>query len=219
MNRLIVLIGALTIAFSIAVSVAVFWLLDSSEKSTREASNQLAAALERNDASAAPEGASAYVDGVRAYFGPVRSAVVIDARNKGINTGDSADTRSFFVADLLLETERGPAVIEVEFDNHSFANRSQEVSAVYELAPDDVPDGKLHAAEREDLVTAFEARGGEAAQELALSRAPMDLPEPGKPAESASPPAESTSPATEHLRCVQDADGDVTKIQRCSEAS
>jgi len=98
----------------VAVAIAVFWLLGNAEKSTRHASTQFAAALENGDPSAAPAGGPDYVDGVRAYFGPVSSAKVIDAHNKSINTGDSADTRSYYVADMLLRSERGAAVIELD---------------------------------------------------------------------------------------------------------
>ena len=128
-RRMLILIVGGTAAFMVAVAVAVFWLLGKSEESTRHASAQFAAALEKNDPSAAPAGGADYVEGVRAYFGPVTSAEVVDAHNKSINTGDSADTRSYFVADLLLRTKRGAAVIELEFDNHSLPTAARKSAA------------------------------------------------------------------------------------------
>ena len=70
-RRMLILIVGGTAAFTVAVAVAVFWLLGKAEESTRHASTQFAAALEKNDPSAAPAGGADYVEGVRAYFGPV----------------------------------------------------------------------------------------------------------------------------------------------------
>ena len=80
--------------------------------------------------------ATDFVKGVRAYFGGVSSATrVIDSHNHSVNTGDSADTRSYYVGDILLATKLpGPAVIELEFDNQSLANSSEKISSIHELA-------------------------------------------------------------------------------------
>jgi hypothetical protein len=219
MNRLLIVIGAATIVFSVVVSVFVLWSLDRAEESTRDASGQLAAAIERGDADAAPEGAERYVEGIRAHFGPVTRVTVIDARNKSINTGDNADTRSFFIADLLLETERGLAVVEVEFDNHSFANHSQHVSAVYELAPEDVPDDALEPATRKALAMAFADRGGRAADVITLSQGPVELPEPSATAaEPRSAAADrELSRAMDGVRCIREAAGGVAAMQECAQ--
>jgi hypothetical protein len=220
--RLIVAVIAGTFVFTVAVAVAVFWLLGETEKSTRHAATQFAAALGRNDPSAAPPGGSEYVGGVRAYFGPVTSAKVIETHNKSINTGNSADTRSYFVAEILLRSERGAAVIELEFDNHSFTNSSEKVSAVYEMEPDDVPGDALRADDRQELARAFAARGGKPADAMTLSHAIAELPKTGAPVEISAPvvaPASQArqSDAMKRLRCVQNANGDVKKLGKCSE--
>jgi hypothetical protein len=67
----------------------------------------------------------------------VTSARVIGAHNKGVNPGDEADTRSFFVVELLLHAKNGPAVVEVAYDNHAL--NSERVSDVYELEPKEAP--------------------------------------------------------------------------------
>jgi hypothetical protein len=226
-RRMLFLIFGGTAAFMAVVAVAVFWLLGKAEESTRHASTRFATALVKNDPSAAPAGGADYVTGVRAYFGPVRSAEVIDAHNKSINTGDSADTRSYFVADILLHTERGAAVIELEFDNHSLSNSSEKVSGAHELEPGNVPGGALNSDAAKELATAFATRGGEPADQMTLSRALADLPKPDAPAPAppkTSPPAASPATqrhqrdATKRLRCVQNAQGDMTKLQKCAES-
>jgi hypothetical protein len=154
-------------ALTVVVAVGLFWILGKSEKTARDSSTRFAAALVHDAPGAAPPGGRDYVAGVREYFGPVASARVIGAHNAHVNTGDTADTRSFFVTELLLRTERGPAVIEVEFDNHALF--SDEVSGVKELEPDDAP--ALPAQTRKRLAVAYAARGGKPAGRLARSSA------------------------------------------------
>ena len=48
------------------------------------------------------------------YGADVKSARVIDARNTSHGSGNSAYT--YFVGDVLLETAKGPMVIELEFN-------------------------------------------------------------------------------------------------------
>jgi hypothetical protein len=59
---------------------------------------------------------------------------------------------------VLVRAARGPAVLELAFDNHSFSMKSEDVSGLSELAPDKV-DG-LSARERSELAAAYAARGG-----------------------------------------------------------
>ena len=210
MNRkpLVLILGG-TALFCAAVAVAVFWFLGNAETAARHASTQFAAAVVKDDPRAAPAGGADYVAGVRGYFGPVTSATVIGAHNKSINTGDAADTRSYFVADVLLRTEHGPAVLELEFDNHSLSNATEKVSAVHELAPAKVPGGTLASADRAALEAAFAARGDRPADAATLQTAPLRL----KRIEA---PAVRPAATPERLRCVQDAHGDVGKLARCT---
>src|SRR4051794_30926482 len=101
--------------------VALFLILRPSNERPIPPPTQFLTPLLDNDPTAAPKGGADYVKSVRAYFGGVSSARVIDAHNHGVNTGDSADTRAYYVGDILLATKRGPAVIELSFDNQSLA--------------------------------------------------------------------------------------------------
>jgi hypothetical protein len=204
--------------------VALFWILRKSNEATIHAANRFATAVVHNDPGAAPDGGGDYVGGVRAYFGPVSAARVIDSHNHSVNTGDSADTRSYYVGDILLSTRRGPAVIELEFDNASLANASQRISSIHELAPDKVRRNKLSSADRDALEAAFAQRGSKAADEIALNGALAELPAATAPTHSAPaapPPAVGAATkrrqraAAQRLHCVQRAHGDVTKLQRC----
>jgi hypothetical protein len=219
-RRLAWILGA-TVVFMIAVAIAVFMLLGHEETTARHATGRFAAALVHDDQASAPAGGAAYVSGVRAYFGPVTSTAVIDAHNHSVNTGDTSDTRSYFVTELLLQTRRGPAVVELSFDNHSLS--SEEVTSVRELAPNDARG--LSTAQRAQLVSAFRERGGHAAADATLSAAAPTVihtsthtPVHATPVHVATVHADSPrlSVADRQLRCVQHAHGDVAKLQRCA---
>jgi hypothetical protein len=219
-RRLLFGILGATAVFSVALAVAIFALLGHDAKSARHGATSFAAALVRDDPNAAPAGAAPYVAGVRHHFGTVTGATVVATHNHTVNTGDEADTRNYFVADLLLTTHRGPAVLELAFDNHSLS--SDAVSGIRELAPGDVSG--LSRAQRAQLEHAFAARGGRAADAITLSSAPASVPAsvvtPAPavshgvaPAVAQADPAFATQAA--QLRCVQRAHGDVTKLQAC----
>jgi len=188
------------VAVIVAVAmVALFWILRASNERTIHASTKFATALVNNDPSAAPKGGADYVKGVRAYFGGVSSARVIDSHNHSINTGDSADTRSYYVGDILLATKRGPAVIELEFDNQSLANSSEKISSIHELAPGKVRKHKLSRSDRDALSAAYAQRGGRPGDLLGTAGAPVKV----------------KLRVDTHLKCIQDAHGDVNKMVRC----
>ncbi len=219
-RRLALILGA-TLAFMAVVGAVCLVLLGKEEKTARHSATRFAAALVHDDPAAAPPGAADYVHGVRHYFGPVTSASVIGAHNKGVNTGDNADTRAFFVVEMLLHSRRGLAVIELEYDNHALL--SEKVSRIYELAPEHAPG--LSRAERQQLDAAFAARGGAPADAGKLNPvaapaaprlhiAPTTMPRPHK-VHIVSP---ASSPQAAKLRCVQSAHGDVAKLQKCAES-
>jgi hypothetical protein len=210
----IVIFGGTAVVIAVVVTVAGFWLSGKSEKTARHAATRFAAALIHNDPTAAPPGAGDYVTGVRGYFGAVISARVIGAHNK--HWGSSNNKRSLFLAELLLRTERGPAVIELELPDTGLF--SERVSGIHELDPDDAPG--LAARDR-TLAAAYAARGGWPAAEFQLDKAATStLPTAPPPtAESFVPTSGNTSQlgaATKQLRCIQRADGDVAKLQRCA---
>ena len=201
-----IIIGV-TVIVAVAM-VALFWILRKSNEHTIHASTKFASALVHNDPSAAPHGGADYVKGVRSYFGGVSSARLIDSHNHSVNTGDNADTRSYYVGDILLATKRGPAVIELEFDNQSLANASEKISSIHELAPDKIRKHKLSAGDRDALKAAYAQRGGKPGELLPVTR---PVTQPGKPfkVRIAKPHVDK------HLKCIQDAHGDVNKMVRC----
>jgi hypothetical protein len=216
-RRLAGILGS-TLAFMAVVGVVLFVLLAKQEKTARQSATRFAAALVHDKPAAAPPGAREYVHGVRRYFGPVTSTKIVGAHNKGVNTGDNADTRSFFVVEMLLESRRGPAVIEIEYDNHALF--SEKVSRIYELTPKHAPG--LSRTERSRLDAAFAKRGGEPADAGELSAVPV----PAAPTLQIVPPAKprvpkvhiapiASTPQGAQLRCVQRAHGDVAKLQKC----
>src|SRR5215211_1577036 len=207
----------LALAVLVAVGAAlVHWQFGTQEKSARAAATRFAAALVADDPGAAPPGGGDYVSGARAYFGPVSDAKVVGTDRKSARSNSGG--RNFPVVQLLLGTERGAAVIELEFDDGAFL-KSGEISAVYELEPPGAPG--LAAHERDQLAAAYTARGGEPADRYALSGAGAP-PQPTAPLpvrQSPAPPS-GTRPrldrAQKQLRCIQSARGDVAKLQHCT---
>ena len=224
-TRLFFIFGA-TAAFGVFVCVALFWLLGNGENAARHASTQFATALVTKNPAQGPKGATDYIDGIHANYGPVKSARVIDARNTSHGSGQSAYT--YFVADVLLETAKGPIVFELAFNSPSLDNKSETVTGVHELAPADVPDDALSDAEFVALGKAFEARGGQVADDRDINGVwlPSDKRTPQAPnalqkliqkeigKRTPKPPTQSTTNTM--LECVQKAKGDVEKMSRCA---
>jgi hypothetical protein len=194
---------------------SVFWLIGKNEEAAGHAAKRFAGALVHDDRRAAPPGAREYVTGLRAYLGPVTGARVIGTHNEHAGSGSSS--RTFPVADVLLRSPRGPAVIELAFDNGGVA--SEKVTSIYELDPDDAPE--LPARERTRLASAYAARGGIPADESAFKKATdHHQRRPTPPPAEASPVRANHGPrwhkAQKELRCVQRARGDVVKLMECA---
>jgi hypothetical protein len=210
-GRLIFVLTAVSAALIVG---GVFWALGKNEEAAADAATRFAGALVHNDRGAAPDGAREYVTGVRAYFGPVTGARMIGTHNEHAGSGDSQ--RTFPVADLLLRTARGPAVIELAFDSGGFA--SEKETGVYELDPEEAPE--LPARDREQLASASAARGGIPANEIAFKEATArrrQTPAP-RPAEEPARVKRSHGwrKAQADLRCVQRARGDVANLLECA---
>ena len=200
----------------------VFWGIGKNKVAAGRAAARFAAALVENDPGAAPKGSPDYIKGMRAYFGDVTGARVIGTHNERADANTNS-SRTYPVADLLLRTKRGPAVIELAFDNGGIG--SEKVTGIYELAPDDAPT--LPVRDRRQLASAFAERGGipadgdaleHATAQSAQSTTPQPVPAPPAPPE---PPAQAKPnpelrAARNELRCVQRARGDVTKLQECA---
>jgi len=197
-KRKVILIVAASVAFSIAIAITVFWVLAKQEKTARHAGAKFASALVHDDPSLAPQGGDGYVRGVRSRFGAVSSARVIDAHNHHVRNTGQNDSRTYFQTDLLLATKRGPAVIELSFDNHAF--NSERISGVRELKPSKAKN--ISAAERAALEAAYAKRGGYPANDLALSG-------------TMNTPAVANGGPNAVMECVQKASGDASKLQAC----
>ncbi len=112
-TRLFVIFGLSGVG-TLGISLLLFFTLTGHEKAAHKSSTQFASALVSKDPALAPKGAVDYFDGIQANFGPVKSARVIDTRNTSHGSGQSAHT--YFVGDVLLETAKGPMVVELTFN-------------------------------------------------------------------------------------------------------
>lgn len=205
--------------FTAVICVAVFLVLAKGEDAARTGSDKFATALMERDTSLAPEGGADYIEDIHARYQGVSGARVIDVRNHRVGTGD--DGRTYYVSNLMLQTGLGPVALELEFDDPSLDLASEKVTDVRELAPGDVPDGKLSDAQLADLAKAFAARGGAArafALDATIAKAPAATPDaPVAPVATPAKPKVSKAQreAEKRLRCVQKAKGDVNKMARC----
>jgi hypothetical protein len=122
----------------------------------------------------------------------------------------------------VLNTAKGPAVVELEFNSPSLTYSSETVTDLEEIAPVDVPDDDLTDVELVALAKAFVARGGTPARSSDLDEAFLEAPdtdpvEPSQPKAIKTPAAtREQRDATKRLRCVQKAHGDIEKLQRCA---
>jgi hypothetical protein len=208
-------IVVLAVVSGAAILGTIFWVIGTNEKAAGHAATRFAAALVENDPGAAPKGSGEYIRGTRAYFGVTR-ARVIGTHNERADA-DTSTSRTYPVADLLLRGSRGPAVIELAFDNGGIG--SEKVTGIRELAPEEAP--KLRASDRERLASAFAERGGIPADGETLEHGTAQTRQAATPRPAPiSPVLVKPNPelraARKELRCVQRARGDVTKLQECA---
>ena len=170
-TRLFVIFGLSGVG-TLGISLLLFFTLTGHEKSAHTSSTAFATALVNQNASLAPKGALDYFDGIQANFGPVKSARVIDTRNTSHGSGQSAHT--YFVGDVLLETAKGPMVVELTFNGGMLVKGYDKVTGIEELAPVDVPDDALSDGEFVALAKAFVARGGRPADNTQLDGTWLD---------------------------------------------
>ena len=211
--RLMAIIGG-TFAFTVAIAALVVWVLVSGEKAASDGSKQFAAALVGGPA---PKGTDEYVRGVRSRFGEISSARVIDTRNHRVGRGNRS--RTFHLSDVLLQTAKGPVVIELKFDGMGII--SKDISDVYELPPHDVPDSALTDEEFVALAKAYERRGGFFASDLSVASAEVPdavkaLPAKVRRFSRRSRRHREVRKAQRMLKCVQKAKGDVEKMAACA---
>lgn len=216
--RLLAIIGG-SFAFTAAILAVVAWVLISGDKAAHEGSTRFASALVGGGQ--APKGTDGYVRGVRSQFGEITSARVIDTRNHRVGRGNNA--RTYHLSDVLLQTAKGPAVIELAFDG--VGPVSKDITRVYEIAPHDVPDSALSDTEFVALAKAYGRRGGSPASDLAsvrlttpaaVKRLPAKVKALAKADALVSTPSPELREAKRRLRCIQRADGDVEKMTACA---
>ena len=170
----------------------------------------------KNDPSLAPKGGADYLEGLRSQFGEVSDARVIETRNHHVGSGD--DGRTYYVSDLLLQTARGAAVVQLEFDSMQLI--SDTVTNVRELEPREIKG--LDDADLTTVAKAFVARGDERGEPGSIPRPSPRCRRSGptRRRPSAKPKQAAVSPeirkAKRQLRCVQRAKGDVEKLARCA---
>jgi hypothetical protein len=204
-------------AVSAAVIVGgVFWGIGKNKQAAGHAATRFAVALVENDPGAAPKGSPEYIKELRAYFGAVTGARVIGTHNERADANTNT-SRTYPVADVFLRGARGPAVIELAFDNGGIG--SEKVTGIYELDPDEAP--KLPARDREQLASAFAERGGIPADKDTLKQGIAQTRQPAAPrlvvaAPARAKPTPELRAARKELRCVQRAGGDVTKLLECA---
>jgi hypothetical protein len=215
----LLLIGFAAAVFAAALLLAINWMNGKDAKAGHEGAAKFAAALVHNNP-AADADASSFVNGVRAYFGPVSSATMIAGHERGVNAPDNADERTYYVIEMLIQSKRGPAALELDYDNHSLG--SDRITSVHELKPQDTPG--ISDAQRAQLTKAIAARGGHTAGEVELAGATTVTTGVATPKVKIHmptvAPAATKVPgldkATKQLKCVQNAHGDVTKIAACT---
>jgi hypothetical protein len=207
---------AIAVVSAAVIVGGIFWGIGKNKQAAGHAATRFAAALVENDPGAAPKGSPEYIKGMRAYFGAVTGARVIGTHNERADANTNT-SRTYPVADVLLRAARGPAVIELAFDNGGIG--SEKVTGIYELHPDDAP--KLPARDREQLASAFLDRGGIPADEDTLKEGAAQTRQPAVPRPVVARPARAKPTpelraARNDLRCVQRARGDVTKLLECA---
>jgi hypothetical protein len=209
------------LAYTAGLGAFLLWIFTATENAADESATRFAAALV-DPTVRQPERAEDLVRGVRRHFGDVTAARVIDTRSEQYRTRHGS--RSHYVSDLLVQTPKGPAVVEAVFGGMGVIDR--DVTGVRELHPRDVPDDALSDAEFVALAKAFERRGGRPAESYAIARAAVGTPDARKAfqamqrhaceARAAVTPTPQERTARRMMRCVKRAKGDVAKLTACA---
>lgn len=218
-GRVLMILAGVAV-LSVGLLLAISWFNGKDAQGGKRGADKFATALTHNSPSAAPTGDAQYVAGVRAYFGPVSSAKLIGGHERGVNAPNQADERTYYVAEMLIQSKRGPAGLELDFDDGAIG--SDKISGVHELQPSDVSG--LSAVQSEQLDAAFAARGGKAADVVKLTGTTPAAAPPSAVRVHSTPhvpvipkqAGHQLNQATTELSCVQAAQGDVTKIQACT---
>src|SRR4051812_5191957 len=191
-----------------------FWYLGGQEKAATAEAKKFIAALEKHDPSAAPPKGDEYVRGFWKTYRRIDGADLVGTHQKHHRDSGSDSGYSWWVADMLLHTGRGLAVVEVAFEPNHLDPKTQIIDEMYELTPERVQDGDVDSATLARVRSDQRERGAPANDfKLSGAFASTHSPSPagthsGKPQKVKLPPA---------LRCVQRAHGDVNKLKKCAE--
>jgi hypothetical protein len=193
MRRL--LIGLVLAAVGSGVLYLVLSAADKQEKATVEKdAHHLVDALVRRDSSLAPGSKEEWVPGVWAVFRRVDDASLVKVWKRPQNGPNFGSSGSDYVADILLHTGRGLALLEMSFES------GPKPDLLYELRPERIPAGLVDSRTLARLNSDQSERGSKIADDLVITQA-------GRTGDdSALPPL---------AQCVFAAEQDVKKIQEC----
>jgi hypothetical protein len=229
-KRVTLILGA-TLLFMAGLGAFLFWYLGGQEDAAEREANKFISALEKNKPSAAPENGDDYVRGVWRAYRRVDSAELIDTHQRSSRSSSARNSgSSWWVADILLRTGRGLAVVELAFERNNLDPDEQVIDLLYELTPDRIPGGVLDDKTLARVKSDQGERGGKVEDGITLSVSESEVssgprpraPKPGAPASPASPgaPASPATPAKPKqpavIKCIRRARGDVNKLKKCA---
>ena len=213
-RRLIIILAA-TLTFMAALGGFLFWYLGGQEKAATKEANKFITAVEKNDPSLAPRNGDDYVRGIWRAYRRVDDVKLIKTRQKTRRSGSaSRGGSSYWVADMLLHTGRGLAVLELSFEANHLDPKTQIIDQLYELTPDRIPGGTL---DEETLARVKSDQGerGEVQNSITLQlNEPFPSTKPPKPPGAVPKPPKPKTPPV--IKCIRRARGDVNKIQKCA---
>jgi hypothetical protein len=212
-RRVAIILGA-TLLFMAALGAFLFWYLGGQEKAATTQTKKFISALVKNDPSAAPRNGDDYVRGVWKAYRRVDSAKLIDTHQRSSKHTNSNSGYSWWVADMLLHTGRGLAVLELKFEPNHIDPKDQVIDLLYELTPGRIPDGALDGATLARVRSDQRERGGKPEDGITLDVSRVS-PSPGTPSRTPARPRKFRQPPI--VRCIRRAKGDVAKIQKCAE--
>jgi hypothetical protein len=209
-RRVAIILGG-TLLFMAALGAFLFWYLGGQEKAATKQAKQFISALVKNDPSAAPRNGDDYVRGVWAAYRRVDSAKLIDTHQRSSKHTSSNSGYSWWVADMLLHTGRGLAVLELKFEPNHLDPDEQVIDLLYELTPDRIPGGALDDATLARVKSDQRERGPKPEDGISLD---VNDASPSPPVRHRAVPKYRQPPI---IKCIRRAHGDVAKIQKCSQ--
>jgi hypothetical protein len=215
-RRLVIILGA-TLLFMAGLGAFLFWYLGGQEKAATTEAKKFIAALEKHDPSAAPPKGDAYVRGIWKTYRRVDSADLVATHQKEHRDRNSDSGYTWWVADMLLHTGRGLAVVELAFEPNHLDPKTQIIDEMYELTPERVPDGAVDSATLARVRSDQRERGSEPANAFKLAgtfdSTPSAPSTPGGSPPAVKPHKPKLPPA---IKCIRRAHGDVEKIKKCT---